>query len=63
MQQFSTKYTYIFSFGLCLICSILLSVAAVSLKERQAGNMQLDKQKSVLLACNMVKPDETSSRS
>jgi len=61
MQQFSTKYTYIFSFGLCLICSILLSVAAVALKERQSANMQLDKQKSVLMACNMVKPGESVS--
>jgi Na+-transporting NADH:ubiquinone oxidoreductase subunit C len=61
MQQFSTRYTYIFSFGLCLICSILLSVAAVALKERQAGNMLLDKQKSVLMACNMVKPGDSMS--
>ena len=61
MQQFSTQYTYRFSFALCLICSILLATAAVSLRERQAENMRLDKQKSVLMACNMVKPDEAVS--
>ena len=44
MQQFSTTYTYGFSLGLCLLCSVLLSVAAVALKERQLANAQLDQQ-------------------
>ena len=59
MQQFSTKYTYLFSLTLCLICSILLSVAAVALKERQETNQQLDKQKSVLQACRILKAGES----
>lgn len=58
MQQFSTKYTYLFSLVLCLVCSILLATAAVVLKDRQAHNKQLDKQKSVLQAANLVKPGE-----
>lgn len=58
MQQFSTRYTYIFSLILCLICSILLATAAVKLKDRQANNQKLDKQKSVLMACNLVKTGE-----
>lgn len=58
MPSFSTRYTYTFSFALCLICSILLATAAVALKERQLANQQLDKQKSVLLAGNLVAPGE-----
>lgn len=58
MQQFSTKYTYIFSLVLCLVCSILLATAAVVLKERQTVNKRLDKQKSVLQAANLLKPGE-----
>lgn len=58
MQQFSTKYTYIFTLVLCLLCSILLSIAAVGLKERQEANQKLDKQKSVLQAANLVAAGE-----
>jgi len=58
MQQFSTKYTYLFTLGLCLACSVLLAVAAVVLKERQTINQKLDKQKSVLLAANLVAAGE-----
>lgn len=58
MPQFSTQYTYLFSLALCLICSVLLATAAVALKERQTTNQQLDKQKSVLMASNLAKPDE-----
>lgn len=58
MQQFSTKYTYLFTLGLCLICSVLLATAAVVLKERQTVNQKLDKQKSVLMAANLVAPGE-----
>jgi len=54
MQQFSTKYTYIFTLALCLICSVLLATAAVVLKERQTENQALDKKKSVLQAANLV---------
>lgn len=58
MQQFSTKYTYIFTLVLCLLCSVLLSIAAVGLKEQQEINQKLDKQKSVLQAANLVAPGE-----
>jgi Na+-transporting NADH:ubiquinone oxidoreductase subunit C len=59
MQQFSTTYTYGFSLALCLACSILLSVAAVGLKERQLENAALDKQKSVLQACRIIKAGDS----
>ena len=61
MQQFSTSYTYGFSLGLCLLCSILLSFASVGLKDRQLANAQLDQQKSVLMACRIITANDTIS--
>jgi Na+-transporting NADH:ubiquinone oxidoreductase subunit C len=58
MQQFSTKYIFLFSLALCLACSVLLAAAAVTLKKRQEENQKLDKQKSVLQAANLVMPGE-----
>ncbi|MCE9686326.1 Na(+)-translocating NADH-quinone reductase subunit C [Shewanella sp. AS16] len=40
--------------GLCLICSIFVSGAAVMLKPTQAENKLLDKQKYILQAANLV---------
>jgi Na+-transporting NADH:ubiquinone oxidoreductase subunit C len=62
MQQFSTVYTYLFSLGLCLACSITLAAAAVGLKQRQTVNEQLDQQKSVLQAGRIIKTGEAVSR-
>lgn len=59
MQQFSTKYIYLFTLGLCLACSVLLASAAVMLRGYQETNQRLDKQKSVLQAANVVAPGET----
>ncbi len=61
MQQFSTAYTYKFSLGLCLICSFLLATAAVGLRAKQEANQKLDKQKSVLQACRIIKTGESVS--
>ena len=57
-MQFSTRYIFLFSAGLCLICSLMISVASVGLRERQEVNKALDKKKSVLQACWLVQPDE-----
>jgi len=59
--QFSTRYIFFFATGLCLACSTAISLAAVSLKERQEFNQKLDRQKSVLLAARIVGPDESPS--
>ena len=61
MPQFSTRYIYLFALGLCLVCSTLLSVAAVGLRDRQETNKQLDKKKSVLLACRLLGPTDDDS--
>lgn len=60
-MQFSTRYIFIFTLVLCLVSSCLLSVAAVGLRGMQESNQQLDKQKSVLLACRLVDPGASVS--
>lgn len=57
-MQFSTRYIFIFAAALCLACSTVIAVAAVSLRPAQERNKVLDMKRSVLLACAMLKPDE-----
>lgn len=38
---------------LCLVCSVIVSSAAVLLKDKQVANAQLDKKKNVLIAANL----------
>jgi Na+-transporting NADH:ubiquinone oxidoreductase subunit C len=54
MQREGTLYTIIFTTLLCGICSVLVSGAAVGLKERQKANQVLDRQKKVLLVSGLV---------
>jgi Na+-transporting NADH:ubiquinone oxidoreductase subunit C len=42
---------------LCLVCSIIVSTAAVVLKEKQVLNASLDKKKNVLFAANLLNED------
>jgi len=62
MRQYSTLYTIGFSAAVCIVCSLLVSVSAVSLKARQEHNAQLDKQKNVLMAAGLVQPGESLTR-
>ncbi|MAT56609.1 MAG: Na(+)-translocating NADH-quinone reductase subunit C [Ignavibacteriae bacterium] len=50
MSSDSTKKTIQVALGICLVCSILVSSAAVSLSSRQAENKQVDKIKNILAA-------------
>ena len=49
--------TIIVAVALCLVCSVLVSTTAVSLKEQQKANASLDKKKNILVAANMFKAD------
>jgi len=42
---------------LALVCSLLVSGAAVGLRERQDANRQLDRQKNILRAAGLYSPD------
>jgi Na+-transporting NADH:ubiquinone oxidoreductase subunit C len=59
----STRYTFLFAAAVCVACALLVSVAAVGLKDKQDTNARLYRQKNVLLAAGLVKPgDDVSDR-
>ncbi|MDY7095379.1 MAG: Na(+)-translocating NADH-quinone reductase subunit C [Acidobacteriota bacterium] len=57
----SAWYTLGFAAAICLVCSILVTSAAVSLEEKQEVNKLLDKQKNVLIAAGLADSEETIS--
>lgn len=61
-MQYSMKYIFGFAALVCFVCSIMISVANVGLRDRQEANKKLDKQKSVLQAAWLVQPGEKVSR-
>ncbi|MCD8493727.1 MAG: hypothetical protein LRY51_18585 [Geovibrio sp.] len=50
----SRKFTFIVSLVLSVVCSVLVSAAAVSLKPIQDKNRELDRQKNVLAAAGLL---------
>ena len=60
MSKDSTTRTFIVAAVLCIVCSILVSGSAVSLKPRQLENQKLDVKKNLLLACNLIKNKNAS---
>ncbi len=57
MSSESTKKTIIVALCVCIICSILVSTAAVSLKTKQEENKRLDKIKNILDAADLLPED------
>lgn len=53
MQRNGTLYTILFTAGVCGICSILVSSAAVGLRSRQLANQVLDRRSRVLDVCGL----------
>lgn len=53
MQGDSVKKTLLVALGVCLVCSVLVSSAAVALKPKQEENKKLDKLKNILIAGNL----------
>jgi Na+-transporting NADH:ubiquinone oxidoreductase subunit C len=51
-----SKRPFVFATGLCLICSILLTTAAVALKPLQVKNQMVDKQKNILKVLQVTEP-------
>lgn len=56
----SLKQTIIVAFALCLVCSIVVSVAAVSLKDIQAENKEFARNRDVLAAAGLYDPAKDS---
>ena len=57
MSNDSTKKTVIVTLGVCLVCSILVSTAAVTLKYRQKENQKLERLKNILIAGDLLQDD------
>ena len=57
-MQHSVAYTIAFASLTCLICAILVSTSAVSLRDIQQMNADLDKRRNVLLAAGLAKSSE-----
>ncbi len=52
----STLKTILVALLLCLVCSVLISTAAVSLKPLQLANKDLDRKKNILEVTKLMKP-------
>ena len=57
-MQRSPIYTILFATAVCIVCAIVVSSSAVSLKERQDINAALEKQRNVLQAAGLMGSDE-----
>lgn len=59
MSRDSTKKVLSVAFLLCLVCSILVSVAAVGLSDRQQRNKLEEKKKNILQAAGLYQADRS----
>jgi Na+-transporting NADH:ubiquinone oxidoreductase subunit C len=57
MHNDSTKKTIGVAVGICLVCSVLVSTAAVSLQKIQARNKKIDQLKNILIAADLLGKD------
>ncbi len=57
-MRHDARYTILFSGAVCVVCAVLVSSAAVSLKEHQLRNAALDKQRNVLFAAGLASPGD-----
>lgn len=48
-----------FAIIVCLVCSVLISAAAIGLRDRQEANLQRDIQKNILKSVGLVDPSST----
>lgn len=58
MANDSVGRTFGVALGVCLVCSVLVSAAAVSLRPTQAINKTLDKKRNILMAAGLLKSGE-----
>ncbi|WP_320171156.1 Na(+)-translocating NADH-quinone reductase subunit C [Maridesulfovibrio sp.] len=57
MSNDSTKKVFVVAFSLCLVCSLLVSTAAVGLKSIQEKNKVLERKENILKAAGIYKDD------
>ena len=61
-MQHSVVYNLWFAAAVCIVCAVVVSSSAVSLKDRQDVNAALDKARNVLVAAGLAEDDEKLSR-
>ncbi|MEZ4333290.1 MAG: Na(+)-translocating NADH-quinone reductase subunit C [Myxococcota bacterium] len=61
-MQHSTGYVIGFAAAVCLVCAVLVSGAAVGLKDRQETNRLLDRQEKVLKVAGLIDESAHPSR-
>ncbi len=59
-MRFSNPYIVAFAAAVCLVCSVVVSVSAVGLRERQSANKILDRQKKVLTVAGLIEEGEAT---
>ncbi len=59
MSNDSTSKTLIVALALCIVCSVVVSTAAVVLKPVQEANKALDRKRNILSAAGLLKPGES----
>ncbi|AMX02632.1 Na(+)-translocating NADH-quinone reductase subunit C [Microbulbifer thermotolerans] len=57
----SVKGTLLVALALCIVCSVVVSTAAVMLKPAQQANAALDMKRNVLMAGGLIKDPRTSA--
>lgn len=62
MNTSSNGYVLGFAVGLCVVISTALSLTAGALKDKQDAAEEFDRQKNVLLAAGLIKPDDHRAR-
>ena len=53
---FAVRNTFVFATIVCVVCSVLLSLAANLLRPRQTYNVEIDRKKNVLVALGLHNP-------
>ena len=61
-QRSFILYTLGFSAAVCIVCAVLVSTSAVTLRERQEINAELDRKRNVLMAAGLLAEGATASR-
>jgi Na+-transporting NADH:ubiquinone oxidoreductase subunit C len=57
-MQREVVYTFVFAALVCAVCGVLVSSSAVALKPLQDANIEMERQRNVLLAAGLMEPAE-----
>ena len=60
MAQRSNGYILGFATAVCVVCSVFVSGAALSLKDQQIANAELDLKKNVVSVSGLIQPKQTT---